>query len=167
MMVCNTNYMDTGLFGADRNQSRGCWRHACAAGIFTARGGTTSHAAVVACGWGKCCIAGCADIRANDSEKVVVIGDKVIGEGNWISLNRSMGQVILGKQLLSPPVLSGDLEIFMSWADKLRRLKVLREFMLYRCLSLQHLLEFKYVTWTSCNVLGSCRIIGSRQNYRR
>ncbi|KAI8566146.1 hypothetical protein RHMOL_Rhmol02G0017000 [Rhododendron molle] len=96
-----------------------------AAGISTARGGMTSHAAVVARGWGKCCIAGCAGIRVNDSDKVVVIGDKVIGEGEWISLNGSTGEVIMGKQPLSPPALSGDLETFMSWADKLRQLKVM------------------------------------------
>ncbi|KAH7856988.1 hypothetical protein Vadar_007695 [Vaccinium darrowii] len=96
-----------------------------AAGILTARGGMTSHAAVVARGWGKCCIAGCADIRVNDSNKVVVIGNMVIEEGEWISLNGSTGEVILGSQPLSPPALSGDLETFMSWADKLRRLKVM------------------------------------------
>ncbi|XP_022137930.1 pyruvate, phosphate dikinase, chloroplastic isoform X2 [Momordica charantia] len=96
-----------------------------AAGILTARGGMTSHAAVVARGWGKCCISGCSDIRVNDSEKVLVIGDLVINEGDWISLNGSTGEVILGKQPLSPPALSGDLEIFMSWADQIRRLKVM------------------------------------------
>ncbi|PSR92669.1 Pyruvate, phosphate dikinase [Actinidia chinensis var. chinensis] len=96
-----------------------------AAGILTARGGMTSHAAVVARGWGKCCISGCADIRVNDAEKVVVIEDNVISEGEWISLNGSTGEVILGKQPLSPPSLSHDLETFMSWADKLRRLKIM------------------------------------------
>lgn len=126
-----------------------------ATGILTARGGMTSHAAVVARGWGKCCVSGCADIRVNDDEKVhffewvnyeygvdfysskrvnyssfsvvqfVLIGDKVINEGEWLSLNGSTGEVILGKQPLSPPALSSDLETFMSWADKLRRLKVL------------------------------------------
>lgn len=96
-----------------------------AAGILTARGGKTSHAAVVARGWGKCCIAGCADIRVNDSDKVVVIGNMVVKEGEWISLNGSTGEVILGSQPLSPPAVSGDLETFMSWADKLRRLKVM------------------------------------------
>ncbi|CAI9118657.1 OLC1v1020253C3 [Oldenlandia corymbosa var. corymbosa] len=96
-----------------------------AAGILTARGGMTSHAAVVARGWGKCCVSGCADIRVNDSEKVLVVGDKVIHEGEWISLNGSTGEVILGKQPLSPPAMTGDLETFMSWADKKRRIKVM------------------------------------------
>lgn len=56
--------------------------------------------------------------------QVVTIGDKVIKEGEWISLNGSTGEVILGKQPLSPPALSGDLEIFMSWVDEIRSLKV-------------------------------------------
>lgn len=54
-----------------------------------------------------------------------MIGELVIEEGEWLSLNGSTGEVILGKQPLSPPALSGDLETFMSWADKIRRLKVL------------------------------------------
>lgn len=56
--------------------------------------------------------------------QTVTIGGLVIKEGDWISLNGSTGEVILGKQPLSPPALSGDLETFMSWADKVRRLKV-------------------------------------------
>lgn len=96
-----------------------------AAGILTARGGMTSHAAVVARGWGKCCVSGCSSVRVNDDEKVVVIGDKVMHEGEWLSLNGSTGEVILGKQPLSPPVLSGDLGTFMSWVDEARKLKVL------------------------------------------
>ncbi|THG21525.1 hypothetical protein TEA_018537 [Camellia sinensis var. sinensis] len=64
-----------------------------ASGILTARGGMTSHAAVVARGWGKCCVSGCSDIRVNDAEKVVVIGDKVISEGEWLSVNGSTGEV--------------------------------------------------------------------------
>lgn len=62
--------------------------------------------------------------------QVVVIGDKVISEGEWISLNGSTGEVILGKQPLCPPALSDDLETFMSWADELRHLKVLDIFYL-------------------------------------
>ncbi|XP_010548897.1 PREDICTED: pyruvate, phosphate dikinase 1, chloroplastic isoform X1 [Tarenaya hassleriana] len=96
-----------------------------AEGILTARGGMTSHAAVVARGWGKCCIAGCSDIRVDDNQKVIFVGETVIREGEWISLNGSTGEGILGKQPLSPPVLSGDLEMFMSWADEIRRLKVM------------------------------------------
>lgn len=96
-----------------------------AAGILTARGGMTSHAAVVARGWGKCCVSGCSSIRVNDIEKVVTIEGKVLQEGDWISLNGSTGEVILGKQPLSPPALSGDLETFMAWVDEVRQLKVM------------------------------------------
>ncbi|CAN6328299.1 unnamed protein product [Urochloa humidicola] len=96
-----------------------------AAGILTARGGMTSHAAVVARGWGKCCVSGCAEVRVNDAEKTVAIGDKVLHEGEWISLNGSTGEVILGKQPLSPPELSGDLGTFMAWVDEVRQLKVM------------------------------------------
>ena len=73
----------------------------------------------------KCCVSGCADIRVNDDMKVFTIGDRVIKEGDWLSLNGSTGEVILGKQLLAPPAMSNDLEIFMSWADQVRRLKVM------------------------------------------
>ncbi|XP_020274227.1 pyruvate, phosphate dikinase 2 isoform X2 [Asparagus officinalis] len=96
-----------------------------ATGILTARGGMTSHAAVVARGWGKCCVSGCSEIRVNDADKVVVIGDKVIHEGDWLSLNGSTGEVIMGKQPLSPPALSGDMGIFMAWVDEIRKLKVM------------------------------------------
>lgn len=96
-----------------------------ATGILTARGGMTSHAAVVARGWGKCCVSGCSDIRVNDADKVVVIGREVISEGDWLSLNGSTGEVIMGKQPLSPPALSGDLGEFMAWVDEIRKLKVM------------------------------------------
>ncbi|PKU85813.1 Pyruvate, phosphate dikinase, chloroplastic [Dendrobium catenatum] len=94
-----------------------------AAGILTARGGMTSHAAVVARGWGKCCISGCSDIRISESQKIIAVGDKVIHEGDWLSLNGSTGEVVLGKQPLAPPALSGDLGTFMSWVDEKRKLK--------------------------------------------
>ncbi|XP_066377778.1 pyruvate, phosphate dikinase 2-like isoform X2 [Miscanthus floridulus] len=96
-----------------------------AAGILTARGGVTSHAAVVARGWGKCCVAGCSSIHVNDAEKVVVVGDQVLCEGDWLSLNGSTGDVILGKLPLSPPSLSADLEIFLSWVDEVKQIKVM------------------------------------------
>ncbi|AQK85903.1 pyruvate orthophosphate dikinase1 [Zea mays] len=96
-----------------------------AVGILTERGGMTSHAAVVARGWGKCCVSGCSGIRVNDAEKLVTIGGHVLREGEWLSLNGSTGEVILGKQPLSPPALSGDLGTFMAWVDDVRKLKVL------------------------------------------
>lgn len=60
--------------------------------------------------------------------QIIVVGDMVISEGDWLSLNGSTGEVILGKQPLAPPAMSGDLEVFMSWADEIRRLKVLHLF---------------------------------------
>lgn len=57
--------------------------------------------------------------------QVLVVGEKVINEGEWISLNGSTGEVILGKQALSPPAMTGELETFMSWADEIRCIKVL------------------------------------------
>ncbi|XP_068658494.1 pyruvate, phosphate dikinase 2 [Aristolochia californica] len=96
-----------------------------ATGILTARGGMTSHAAVVARGWGKCCISGCSDVHVNDLEKVAMIGGKLLKEGEWLSLNGTTGEVILGKQQVSPPALSGDLGTFMSWVDQFRKLKVM------------------------------------------
>ncbi|KAK9137096.1 hypothetical protein Sjap_007690 [Stephania japonica] len=96
-----------------------------ASGILTARGGMTSHAAVVARGWGKCCVSGCSNVRINDNDKIAIIGDKMLKEGDWLSLNGSTGEVIMGKQTLCPPALSADLETFLSWVDKIRRLKVM------------------------------------------
>jgi len=96
-----------------------------AVGILTARGGMTSHAAVVARGWGKCCVAGCSSIHVNDADKVLVVGDKVLCEGDWLSLNGSTGEVILGKLPLSQPALSADLGTFMSWVDEVKQLKVM------------------------------------------
>lgn len=57
--------------------------------------------------------------------QVLLVGGNVINEGEWLSLNGSTGEVILGKQPLSPPAMTADLETFMSWADELRHLKVL------------------------------------------
>ncbi|XP_078441149.1 pyruvate orthophosphate dikinase [Wolffia australiana] len=96
-----------------------------AAGILTSRGGMTSHAAVVARGWGKCCVSGCSEVRVNESEKIVIIGTKTLHEGDWISLNGSTGEVVQGKLPLAPPALSGDLGTFMSWVDEVRKLKVM------------------------------------------
>ncbi|KAJ7295426.1 hypothetical protein O6H91_Y189200 [Diphasiastrum complanatum] len=96
-----------------------------AVGILTARGGMTSHAAVVARGWGKCCVSGCLDIRVDDAHRTLLVGGNTLKEGDWISLNGTTGEVILGKQRLSPPALSGDLGAFMQWVDKHRSLKVM------------------------------------------
>jgi pyruvate,orthophosphate dikinase len=94
-----------------------------AQGILTARGGMTSHAAVVARGMGKCCIAGCSDVHIkNESE--CEIGGIHFKEGDYISLNGTKGEVIKGEVKLIKPEPTGDFAQLMEWADEARRLKV-------------------------------------------
>lgn len=96
-----------------------------AKGILTARGGMTSHAAVVARGMGKCCVAGCEAIKVNDKEKYFSVEDgKVIKEGDWITVDGTTGRVILGKVPTIEAALSGEFAIFMKCADEFRRLGV-------------------------------------------
>jgi pyruvate, orthophosphate dikinase len=95
-----------------------------AEGILTSRGGMTSHAAVVARGWGKPCVAGCGDIIINYRTRSFTNGDDTIREGEWISINGSSGEVIRGQQELVEPELSGDFARFMEWADEFRRMRV-------------------------------------------
>ncbi|WAM34889.1 pyruvate, phosphate dikinase [Caldicellulosiruptor morganii] len=96
-----------------------------AQGILTSRGGMTSHAAVVARGMGKCCVAGCGDISINEEEKYFTTPDgKVYREGDWISLDGSTGYVYEGELPTKEPELTGYFATFMQWADEIRRLKV-------------------------------------------
>ncbi|HXL73025.1 MAG TPA: pyruvate, phosphate dikinase, partial [bacterium] len=95
-----------------------------AEGILTARGGMTSHAAVVARGMGKTCVAGCESIKVNEHGKNFSVGNVTIKEGDWISLNGSTGEVIHGKVPTQEAELSGDFATLMSWADAVRTLKV-------------------------------------------
>jgi pyruvate,orthophosphate dikinase len=95
-----------------------------AQGILTSRGGMTSHAAVVARGMGKCCVAGCGEAVVNEQRKVVVINNQEIKEGGWLTLNGSTGDVILGQAPLVEPEISGSFETLMAWADKYRYLKI-------------------------------------------
>ena len=95
-----------------------------AEGILTARGGMTSHAAVVARGMGKCCVSGCSEIKVNEAAKTLEIGEYSFKEGNFISLNGTTGDVIKGEIKTVPPELSGDFGTIMSWADEIRTLKV-------------------------------------------
>ena len=95
-----------------------------AQGILTARGGMTSHAAVVARGMGKCCVAGCGDINISYKEKQFSVGSAVIKEGDWISLDGSSGQVMKGQVPTIKPAVSGDFGRIMKWADKIRKLGV-------------------------------------------
>ncbi|MEE9118768.1 MAG: pyruvate, phosphate dikinase [Calditrichia bacterium] len=95
-----------------------------AKGILTSRGGMTSHAAVVARGMGTCCVAGCGSLNIDYKSKEMKIGDLVFKEGDWISLDGSQGEVIDGKVPTVTPELSEKFGKLMSWADKMRRLKV-------------------------------------------
>ena len=96
-----------------------------AEGILTARGGMTSHAAVVARGWGKTCVSGCAELVVDEENRWLSLGGVKLHEGDWVSLNGTTGEVIRGAAELAPPAISGDLGKFMSWVDETRSLKVL------------------------------------------
>jgi pyruvate,orthophosphate dikinase len=95
-----------------------------AKGILTARGGMTSHAAVVARGMGTCCVAGCGEIKIDYKTKTMKVGTAVYKEGDWISLDGSEGTVLDGKVPTVEPKLSGNFGELMSWADEFRKLKV-------------------------------------------
>ena len=95
-----------------------------AEGILTARGGMTSHAAVVARGMGKCCVAGCSAILVDEETKTMKVGDVVYGEGDFISINGGDGKVYEGQIKTVTPELSGDFGTLMEWADEIRELKV-------------------------------------------
>ncbi|MFH2202723.1 MAG: pyruvate, phosphate dikinase [Elusimicrobiota bacterium] len=95
-----------------------------AEGILTARGGMTSHAAVVARGMGKCCVAGSAGIDIDYKTKSFRASGKTIKQGDWISLNGSKGNVYEGRLPTQKPTLSGSFKVLMGWADSFRRLGV-------------------------------------------
>ena len=95
-----------------------------AQGILTARGGMTSHAAVVARGMGKCCVAGCGDLAIDYTENQFSVGDTVVKGGDWVSIDGSTGEVMLGQVPTQEPELSGDFTTLMSWADEIRTLNV-------------------------------------------
>lgn len=95
-----------------------------AKGILTARGGMTSHAAVVARGMGKCCVSGAGACVINYKERTLKVNGKVYNEGDWISLNGSTGEVYEGKIATQDPDLSGDFGELMRLADKYRKLNV-------------------------------------------
>ena len=93
-------------------------------GILTARGGMTSHAAVVARGMGKCCVAGCGDIRVDYEGGFFKVGDTVVKKGDVITLDGSTGEVFLGTIPTIEPALTGEFGTFMEWVDGFRRLQV-------------------------------------------
>ena len=95
-----------------------------AGGILTAKGGVTSHAAVVARQMGKCCVAGCSEILVSEDKKELKTKDKVYREGDVISLDGYNGKVYEGEIHTVEPNLSGDFGVIMSWADGIRSLKI-------------------------------------------
>jgi len=94
--------------------------------ILTAKGGMTSHAALVARGWGKCCIVGCSAIHINKETKEVSVGDTVLKEGDWVTMNGTRGNLYKGKVNLIPsnPDTHPEYKILMEWADEFRTLKI-------------------------------------------
>ena len=97
---------------------------AVAQGILTARGGMTSHAAVVARGMGKCCVAGCESIKVNEKEQYFTVKGVKINKGDYITLDGSTGEVFLGQIAVADAELSGNFGIFMEWVDEFRKLGV-------------------------------------------
>ena len=94
-------------------------------GILTARGGQTSHAAVVARGMGKPCVVGCTDILVDYGRQLFYAGDTVVRRGDWITIDGGTGEVFEGQiPTLAPPTDSGAMGEFLTWADKRARLKV-------------------------------------------
>ncbi len=95
-----------------------------AQGILTVRGGMTSHAAVVARGMGKCCVSGCGDIKMDEENKKFELAGKTYGEGDWISLDGSTGNIYDGAIPTVDASIGGEFGRVMGWADKYRRLQV-------------------------------------------
>lgn len=92
--------------------------------ILTARGGMTSHAAVVARGMGKPCVAGAGDLRISYADQLMTVNGTTIRKGDWITLDGGSGEVFAGKMPTVEPELSGDFATLMSWADEFRELGV-------------------------------------------
>jgi len=95
-----------------------------AQGVLTARGGMTSHAAVVARGMGKCCVAGCGELIIDYKKETFEANGKTVRKGEWLTIDGGTGEVILGQVSTIQPELSGDFGDIMAWVDKHRRLKV-------------------------------------------
>jgi len=95
-----------------------------AKGILTKLGGMTSHAAVVARGMGKSCVTGCGALNVDYKTQTFKVGGKVVKKGDYISIDGSTGEVMLGQVATIEPMLSGDFVILMEWADEIRKLKV-------------------------------------------
>ena len=95
-----------------------------AAGILTSTGGMTSHAAVVARGWGRCCVAGAGAIQIDEKGRKIKVGGKTFSYKDTLSIDGSTGQVMVGSVATEEPQLSGDFAKVMKWADQYRTLKI-------------------------------------------
>jgi pyruvate,orthophosphate dikinase len=95
-----------------------------ASGILTAHGGMTSHAAVVARGMGKPCVAGCEGLSIDLKARTITVGGMQLSEGDTLTIDGGTGEVIVGEVPLVPPQINEDFETILGWADELRRLKV-------------------------------------------
>ncbi len=95
-----------------------------AAGILTSTGGMTSHAAVVARGWGKCCVAGAGAIEINEDNRTITVNGRTFGDQDVISIDGSSGEVMAGEVATQDPQLSEEFSTLMEWADHYRTLKV-------------------------------------------
>jgi len=93
-------------------------------GILTARGGMTSHAAVVARGMGKCCVAGCSELIIDEHNKTLKIGNLLLKEGDYLTLDGTTGEIFQGQMNVIDPELAGEFGILMSWANKVKKLGV-------------------------------------------
>ncbi|MFL2997827.1 MAG: pyruvate, phosphate dikinase [Candidatus Neomarinimicrobiota bacterium] len=94
--------------------------------ILTAKGGMTSHAALVARGWGKCCIVGCSDLQINLKNKEVEVNNQILREGDWVTMNGTKGYLYNAKLELVPanPDNHSEYKVLMNWADEFRKLKI-------------------------------------------
>ncbi|MBL8886928.1 MAG: pyruvate, phosphate dikinase [Phycisphaerales bacterium] len=95
-----------------------------AAGILTSTGGRTSHAAVVACGWGKCCVVGAGELQIDPASGTMKVNGKVFTRDSVISIDGSSGEVLAGSVPSVEPKMSGDFATVMKWADKYRTIGV-------------------------------------------
>lgn len=95
-----------------------------AAGILTSTGGMTSHAAVVARGWGRCCVAGAGEIQINEKAGKITVNGKTFGQKDILSIDGTTGEVMEGAIDTQSPTMSGNFATLMEWADKYRKLGV-------------------------------------------
>jgi pyruvate,orthophosphate dikinase len=95
-----------------------------AKGILTSTGGKASHAAVVARGWGKPCVVGCEAMKIDEVNQQITLGGKVVKAGEFLTINGTTGDVIIGKVPTVAPTMTGDFATLMTWADKFRTIKI-------------------------------------------